>query len=692
MKPGKLAVTCLLFLLFVPLPLSALQHDDQRFRKDLISPEELGAGVVSLDSSVTEIILALGAGQLLRGVTIHDLDVVRRFMARPPEGLAVVGSFFAPDIKKIAGIFEKGRGVIFVHDYHQSIGKELSRYGRVLKLSINGPEDLYEAIRTLGFVLKREEKAEGLVADIKGQIEIISRKAARIPPDRRKRVLRFMGRKDSDSVYVPGDDSFQNLFIRLAGGIPPSFGKKGPMVAVTVDEWRRFNPQVIYGCGGDREVAEKFFGLPGWKDVEAVKEGKIYYFPCDLTCRFSIHSGLFVQWLASTIYEEEFSDLKNLVKEEKILRRRSIAPALELDYVVSAEIVDSRIYDFHHKTLLIRFKEPLDIISTLEGPRRGIQIVGNNFSPPPCWNINHDLGFDAVKKHIFEVLELDPGKASLLYTGADMDNLSVQKASSGSLLVYALATAGVRGNALRTSRDEGSYEEPGTINVIIMTNRRLSPGAMSRAVITATEAKTAALQDLDVRSTCNPLRWQATGTGTDEIIVVSGKGPGANLAGGHTRLGQLIADAVYRAVLDAIRRQNGITPERTIAERLEERGIELYRLLSLPCGICSETRTNAVVMTRLYELLLSKPYTSFMNTAFAVSDLYEKGLIKDLSFFKKICEAMAPSMICRECSLPEDAFPAASEPLRMALEALLKCALSSSCWQNYAFTLKEVAR
>lgn len=36
-----------------------------------------------------------------------------------------------------------------------------------------------------------------------------------------------------------------------------------------------------------------------------------------------------------------------------------------------------------------------------------------------------------------------------------------------------LATAGVQGNAMRSSVDAGNYVEPGTINLIILTNRKL---------------------------------------------------------------------------------------------------------------------------------------------------------------------------------------------------------------------------
>ena len=101
---------------------------------------------------------------------------------------------------------------------------------------------------------------------------------------------------------APGDGSFQNEMIRAAGGIPPQLGRRGAVTPVNVEEWIKFNPQVIYGCGGDRKTAKAFFNRPGWKDVDAVKNGKIFFFPCALTCRAATNTGHFVSWLSARIY------------------------------------------------------------------------------------------------------------------------------------------------------------------------------------------------------------------------------------------------------------------------------------------------------------------------------------------------------------------------------------------------------
>ena len=86
-------------------------------------------------------------------------------------------------------------------------------------------------------------------------------------------------------------------------------------------------------------------------------------------------------------------------------------------------------------------------------------------------------------------------------------------------------------------------------------NFSLTDGALARAIITATEAKTAALQDMDARSSVSPEN-QATGTGTDNMIVVSGnwtKKP-ISSTGGHIKTGELIGASTKTAVAEAIKK------------------------------------------------------------------------------------------------------------------------------------------
>lgn len=256
--------------------------------------------------------------------------------------------------------------------------------------------------------------------------------------------------------------------------------------------------------------------------------------------------------------------------------------ALPQDLKARAAIVKSNRDGLWEKTLIVQFPQNRRILSTNDGVLN-IKAVANHSAHPQLWNCidetaktGHKVGakvyMQNIRKRTAHNCGLGIENLAMMGTSADMDNLAVVIKTHSPFVVTALVTAGAKGNAVRTGVDEGIYVEadpssgtpatskeakPGTINIMLLTNARVTDGGMVRAVITATEAKTAALEDLHVPSTYTK-NVQATGTGTDGIIIVSGSsGPLVTYPGGHSRIGGLIGKAVYEAVVEALGKQNG---------------------------------------------------------------------------------------------------------------------------------------
>ena len=596
--------------------------------------------IVSLVPSASEILFKIGAKDLVSGVTYHDATL------EGAQDKEIVGGFFRPSLEKIGSLKPD---LLIVSDLHKEIIQHYSGSAcQVFVYKTDTIKGAYKNILTLGRIVDQEVEAGNIVAENQQSLAHIQAKLAKLNKTglnkngdiKPKRVFRLMGR---DTIMTPGSTSFQNEMIRAAGGTPPDFGRQGSIVPVTKEEWQNFNPQVIYGCTPDQEAAANFFTRPGWKDVDAVRNQQIYYFPCELTCRASTMIGPFVSWLSSMIYAQEFANPENDVYSPGILSSRPLK--IDLDLVASASIIHSPIYDFENKTLVIDFISPQTIISTLEGQRDNIKTIGNHYLPPPTWSPSHYKGIDHIKDSIRKAINREKQDISFLITGADMDNLSVQTQEFKEMKVVALVTAGVMSNAMRMAKDEGAYYEPGTINVIILTNYQLSRRAMTRAIIAGTEAKTAALEDMDIRSSYTPRINEATGTGTDNILVVQGQGPKINNTGGHSKMGELIARAVYKGVKEAVLKQNKVITERNIFQRLKERQISLYKLLNdADCGCQKKKKSDFSVLVE--HLLLKPEYAAFMESSLAISDEYEKGLISNLDFFdlwcKQVAEDIAP--------------------------------------------------
>lgn len=626
-----------------------------------ISIKTRPARIVSLVPSVTEMLLRLGADRAVIGVTHHDT-----WPAETAEKV-IVGGYFNPDLDRVAALEPD---TIFYAETQDWVVERFEGHATLINLTASSIDESFEHMKLLGWLLDREEMAGEIINEQQRQLALIKKKTDQIPDEKRLRTVRLMGR---DKVMVPGDDSFQNEYIKRAGGIAPQFGGDGSIIEPTLAKWQEFNPQVIYGCGGDREVLQ-LLSQPGWGDVAAVKNNRIIFFPCDLTCRAATNTGYFVSWLAARLYEQEFSDFQKLVLPAKVVKRQPFE--LGFEYVQNAEKLYSDILDFRNKSLLIQLKRPMTILSTLEGWRQNISYIGNHYFPPPSWGLRHNEGVKDLRERTFAALNLEHENSAMLFTGADMDNLAIATTRFKEMKVTALVTAGVKGNAVRMGKDAGAYYElekqkesekkkkPGTINLILLSNTTLSKRAMTRALITAVEAKSAALQDLDIRSTAASGVNPATGTGTDNILVVQGTGPQIDATGGHTKMGELMAKAVYNGVVEAIAKTNGITSKRSIFARLKERKISAWQLSCL-CGYESEPDRG------VEQLLLEPVYSSFIAAAFAISDQYERGLIHDLGSFDSWCQTIAQRIAGRQVEVHQVEAPNQPLVMRKAFGALV---------------------
>ena len=226
---------------------------------------------------------------------------------------------------------------------------------------------------------------------------------------------------------------------------------------------------------------------------------------------------------------------------------------------VTAEILYHNYQNVDVNTLLVSFKQKRRVLSTLDGYRE-VRYVANHYQPVVLAQYTMK-DYDAFAEKFPDLLGLSPDELSFLSTSANMNNLALCEKSFKDRTVCCLATGGV-GNGLRSGVDEANWIEQdgkylttlGTINIILLTNVTLTDGALARSIITATEAKTAALQDMDARSSVSPEN-QATGTGTDNMIIISGTDPDKTVrhTGGHTKLGELIGFTTKVAVAETIK-------------------------------------------------------------------------------------------------------------------------------------------
>lgn len=229
----------------------------------------------------------------------------------------------------------------------------------------------------------------------------------------------------------------------------------------------------------------------------------------------------------------------------------------------------------HHyeKSVIICFKGPRKVLSTSiynGGYREDLQAVFNY----DC-KLGAGMGCEMLAPTYREHMELVAARLGLIPqlttgmgTAADMENLAVVRESYQELQVTALVTGGIETNGGRAG-DPADYYRPiekpdlhGTINIMLLIDCDMPVGTLTRALVTCTEAKTAAIQELLAGS--NYSTGLATGSGTDQTIIIANSESSLYLEGSgkHAKMGELIGRAVKAAVKEALSRQSGLNPQR----------------------------------------------------------------------------------------------------------------------------------
>lgn len=179
---------------------------------------------------------------------------------------------------------------------------------------------------------------------------------------------------------------------------------------------------------------------------------------------------------------------------------------------------------------------------------------------------------DTFREHMIHTIEeigLDVETTTGMETAAHMENVSIKENTYEDLTVTAIVTGGIDVNGGRVGDPSSSVERSdvpheyriGTINIILYIDADMSPGGMARALVTCTEAKTAAIQELLLGSKYS--RGLATGSGTDSSIIVADSESPRYLtsAGKHSKLGELIGITVKEAVKEALYLQTKVNAE-----------------------------------------------------------------------------------------------------------------------------------
>lgn len=242
---------------------------------------------------------------------------------------------------------------------------------------------------------------------------------------------------------------------------------------------------------------------------------------------------------------------------------------------------------FYDNSIVICFQGKRSVLSTSlynGGYHEDFDAIYNYDAKPkdgrPCEVSNID--YVEYMRLVSEHLGLDADRVSGMATAASMENVAIESLSFQELTVTAIVTGGIETNGGRVG-DPADYYKPlekpvkfGTINIMLVMDCNLDPGTLARALVTCTEAKTAAIQELMDGSKYST--GLATGSGTDQTMLVVNAESKLNLdgAGKHSKLGELIGKTVMKAVKKALAQESGLSPtlQHNAFRRLKRYGVQ----------------------------------------------------------------------------------------------------------------------
>ena len=239
-----------------------------------------------------------------------------------------------------------------------------------------------------------------------------------------------------------------------------------------------------------------------------------------------------------------------------------------------------------------------------------------------------------------------------MVTYARVKDFQLESKKDSEAAVTVIATAGCThaesaGETIEFKKIEG------TINIVVLIDGNPIDSCLAGIMITATEAKTAALRELDLRS-----RWsgtEATGTITDAMVVAkTGQGPTIVYGGPASALGQMVGYCTRKAVKECVAKAKvgGYPPNRPIVNRLQERQLPITKLASELAKIKSLNIDAKNLIVRLTKILEDPASAAIILAAVKLDDDLAKGLVPlQLEDSKQVSRKFAEKLsgqLCRE--------------------------------------------
>ncbi len=249
--------------------------------------------IVSLVPSVTETIVALGAGDRLVGRTEYDHDTTLA-------GLPLIGRGLSPSIEAIVAL-RPDLVVVWASDTRGDMRGQLERAGvATVAFEVQDTTDAYRVATTMGMLLGREAAADSLLTGIRASLA----ETRSLASQRSRRRVFYVVYNDPPMTTGPG--TFIDQVLDIAGAFNVFSDATTQWPTVSLEEVVKRDPDIVVLPVGEMSatVGDRLRSTAGWRDLRAVKNGCIALVDADLVNRPGTNVALAARRLEVLLHDE----------------------------------------------------------------------------------------------------------------------------------------------------------------------------------------------------------------------------------------------------------------------------------------------------------------------------------------------------------------------------------------------------
>ena len=269
-----------------------------------------------------EVLAVLGAGDKIVATILTEKTRPWLYKVNPQMKNAVTA--FSSDGVNTEELVKAKPDIVFTPLNDKSVDKISGLNIPTVQLNFTDFKSLKECISLTGEILGEDSKkrADSYISYLDSKINAISGITSKIPKEQKPKVLHVTS---LSPITVDGGSTIISSWIEMAGGINAAEEVKGNNEEVSLEQILKWNPDVIIlssntlmKVSNGKKNINQLLTDPAWKQVNAVKNGKVYFNPDGAFYwdRYSAEEVLQIQWAAKIINPDKFKDI-DIIKETR---------------------------------------------------------------------------------------------------------------------------------------------------------------------------------------------------------------------------------------------------------------------------------------------------------------------------------------------------------------------------------------